>query len=104
MGQVTRLATLSRGSARRPDDRTRDKLDFYAKVGSREVLVVDRDPWTLELYRLSGTELKLTGTSSVAAPTVLTSEVIPLSFCLTEGKDRPEIKVTSKDGEDSWSV
>lgn len=33
-------------------DRSREKLDFYAKLGTREVVVVDRDPWQLELYRL----------------------------------------------------
>ncbi len=35
-----------------PDDRAREKLAFYAKVGTREVLLVDRDPWALELFRL----------------------------------------------------
>jgi len=87
-----------------PDDRTRDKLDFYAKVGTREMLVVDRAPWSLELYRLSGSELKLTVTSSVASPTVLSSEVVPLSFALASGKTRPEIEVSTTDGSKSWSV
>ena len=31
---------------------SREKLDFYAKVGTREVLILDRDPWSLELYAL----------------------------------------------------
>ena len=30
-----------------PDDLSREKLPFYAKVGTREVLIVDRDPWAL---------------------------------------------------------
>ena len=29
-----------------PDDRSRKKLDFYAKVGVRELLLVDRKPWS----------------------------------------------------------
>ena len=33
-------------------DRTRKKIPFYAKVGTRELLVVDRNPWALTLYRL----------------------------------------------------
>ena len=28
-----------------PEDLSREKLPFYAKVGTREVLIVDRDPW-----------------------------------------------------------
>ncbi len=32
------------------DDRSRDKLTFYASINSREVLIIDRDPWALELY------------------------------------------------------
>src|SRR5438067_1116105 len=31
-------------------DRAREKLPFYAAVGVREVLIVDRNPWGLELY------------------------------------------------------
>jgi Uma2 family endonuclease len=34
---------------RSPSEDPRDKLDFYAAVGTREVLVIDRDPWALEL-------------------------------------------------------
>src|SRR5688500_17695917 len=39
---------------RSPSEDPRDKLDFYAAVGTREVLVIDRDPWGLELFRLDG--------------------------------------------------
>jgi len=35
-----------------PGDRTPEKLPFYASVNVRELLVVDRDPWSLELFRL----------------------------------------------------
>ncbi|RPI89465.1 MAG: Uma2 family endonuclease, partial [Planctomycetaceae bacterium] len=30
-----------------PDDRSREKLDFYGKIGTRELLIVDRESWTL---------------------------------------------------------
>ena len=36
-----------------PGDRSRDKLDFYAAIGVRELLLIDRDPWALELYQLT---------------------------------------------------
>ena len=44
-----------------PGDRSREKLDFYAKVGTRELLLVDRKPWSLELYRLDGEKLSASG-------------------------------------------
>ncbi len=28
-----------------PGDRARDKLEFYARIGTREVLIIDRNPW-----------------------------------------------------------
>ncbi|MDQ3441160.1 MAG: Uma2 family endonuclease, partial [Planctomycetota bacterium] len=40
-----------------PGDRSRDKLVFYAGIGVRELLLIDRDPWGLELYRLANGRL-----------------------------------------------
>ena len=34
-----------------PGDRSRLKLGFYASVGTRELLLIDRDPWNMWLYR-----------------------------------------------------
>ena len=34
------------------NDKSRKKLDFYASVATRELLIVDRAPWQLELFRL----------------------------------------------------
>lgn len=42
-----------------PGDKTLEKLDFYAKVGTRELLVIDRDPWKMTLYRTDAAD-KLT--------------------------------------------
>ena len=47
-----------------PGDKSRDKFDFYAALGVRELLLIDRYPWSLELYRLSGNELVLAGRST----------------------------------------
>ena len=68
-----------------PYDRSREKLTFYGRIGTRELLLVDRDPWSLELYRLEGSELKLAGRSTPDAPHVLTSEVLPLVWQLLSG-------------------
>ena len=62
-----------------PGDQSRDKLEFYASVSTRELLVIDRAPWQLELYKLSSGQLMLAegnGTSVV-------SEVLGLNFVLT---------------------
>jgi Uma2 family endonuclease len=87
-----------------PGDRTRDKLDFYAGIGVRELSVIDRQPWQLELYRLDDGELKLVGRSTLADPVVLMSAVVPTSFRLVAGKPRPRIEVTHLDGVQRWLV
>jgi len=47
-------------------DRSREKFDFYAEVGVREMMLVARNPWQLELYRLIGAKLILVGNSDPA--------------------------------------
>src|SRR5262245_47958920 len=42
---------------RSPDDETYEKLPFYASVGTREVIVIDRDSKRPEIYRLRGSQL-----------------------------------------------
>jgi len=85
-------------------DRTRKKFDFYAKVGTRELLIIDRDPWALELYVLKRKKLKLAGRSTLEEPNVLESTVLPLSFQLVAGKTRPLVAVSRLDGAESWHV
>lgn len=87
-----------------PDDASRDKLEFYAGVGVRELLVVDRDPWQLELYRLTGRELAEVGRSAPPDSKAIRSEVVPLSFRLVAGGARPSIEVTHHDGVQRWTV
>jgi Uma2 family endonuclease len=86
------------------NDRSRQKFDFYAKINTRELLVVDRDPWILELYRLQDGVLGLVGKSSLDRPDLLTSQVLPLTFRLVVGDPRPRIEVVHSDGVQHWSV
>jgi Uma2 family endonuclease len=86
------------------NDRSREKLDFYGKVGTREVLLVDRFPWRLELYRLCDGELSQIGTSTLEGNEILRSEVLPLSFRLIAGESRPIIEVCHNDGLQRWSA
>jgi Uma2 family endonuclease len=87
-----------------PSDEPRDKLDFYAAVGCREVLVIDRDPWALELYRLDGGELRSVGRSDEANPTELSSGVLPLTFHLRPGSPRPAVVVTHPATGQTWTA
>ena len=85
-------------------DRSREKLDFYASVGTRELLLIDRYPWAVELYRLEGGKLTLVGRSTLADPRSLESRVLPVSFRLVEGPARPLVAMVHADGERSWSA
>ena len=87
-----------------PNDRTREKLDFYASVGTRELLIIDRDPWVLELYRLQNDQLALVDRSTTDNGTPLVSDTVPLTFRLIAGETRPNIDVVHKDGEPRWLI
>jgi Uma2 family endonuclease len=87
-----------------PNDRTREKLPFYAKVGVRELLVIDRDPWEMELYRLHVGELRSVGISTPSRADVLNSEVVPLTFRLVPGSPRSRIEAIHKDNGERWLI
>ena len=76
------------------------KFAFYAAVGTRELLVVNRKPWKLELFTLTDGVLKLAGSS----PAVCTSAALGLTFQLVEGTPRPRIAVTHPATGGAWSV
>jgi Uma2 family endonuclease len=84
-------------------DRSRDKTDFYARIGVRELMLVDRNPWALELYRLTAGRLEPTGRSEPAG-SVLASTIVPASFRLVPGVRRPMIEVVHNDGVQRWTV
>ena len=85
-------------------DRSRQKLVFYAKVGTRELLIVDRYPWALELYALKRKKLRLVGRSTLDDPVWLKSKVVPLAFRLVAGEARPIIEVTQPGRDEPWLV
>ncbi len=90
------------------DDRTRDKLPFYAGVGVRELLLIDRRPWKLELYHLRDKQLNLAGTSELPEGKTLSSAVLPFTlpftFGLVAGDPRPQIQVRHTAGDGEWLV
>ena len=87
-----------------PDDHSREKLPFYGQLGVRELLLIDRDPWVVELYRYSEGGLTLAGSSTLADSAALASEVLPLAFRLISGDERPRIEVTHVESGKQWQV
>jgi Uma2 family endonuclease len=87
-----------------PRDRTRERIPFYAKIGTRELLVIDRKPWALELYRLEGDQMRLVGRSTLEQPETLASTVVPLTFRLVPGDPQPRIEVRRSDGTQDWLI
>jgi hypothetical protein len=87
-----------------PDDMVRDKIPFYGKVAMRELLIVDRDPWSLELLRLSGKKLKSVGSSSGRRGRSLPAHELPLAFRLISGRPRPVIEVARSTDGKTWRI
>lgn len=79
------------------------KFDFYAQVNTREVLIVERDPWAVELFQLSAGKLVSAGRSDLSNGLVLSSGVVTLTFKLVAGTPRPRIEVTNTTSGRQWS-
>jgi Uma2 family endonuclease len=86
------------------DDRARQKFAFYAKVGVRELLLIDRRPWALELHRRRGDNWDLVGTSEPQQSAILTSLVLSSTLRLVPGEPRPRIEVARTDRGGRWLV
>ena len=87
-----------------PGENPLAKLGFYAMIQTREMLIVDRYPWALELYRLVDEELVLQGRSDDATPTILTSTTLPFTFQLRPATPRPLIVVTHTQTSQTWMI
>jgi Uma2 family endonuclease len=87
-----------------PHDRTYEKLDFYASIGTREVLIVDREPWQLVLFRLRDSAMVEVGRSTLDDARAIDSQVVPLSFALSAGERGPQIELRHHDGQQSWTI
>ncbi|MCI0360751.1 MAG: Uma2 family endonuclease [Planctomycetaceae bacterium] len=87
-----------------PRDRTRKKLPFYEKVKTRELLIVDRRPWKLTLFRLIDGKLVDVGQSTLDDSRLLKSQVVPLSFRLVGDPSQPAMEVVHQNGQQQWLV
>ena len=87
-----------------PGDQTREKLDFYADVATRELLIIDRAPWQLELYRNDASVMNLVTTASPDSKAPIYSEVVCLNFDLIAGTKRPRTHVVHSDSGREWTI
>ena len=85
-----------------PYDRSRDKLSFYAGVGVRELLVIDRRPWALEMYHRDERTLVSAGRVTPGDAASIESSVLPLTFSWRDGQPRPAIEVTDLKSGQRW--
>lgn len=90
---------------RSDDDRTWEKLPFFANLNVREILIVERDPWKLTLLRLVEGTYTEVGTSTPESGAALRSEVIPLTFRLGRNPaGAVTIEIRHDDGRRAWTI
>lgn len=85
-----------------PGEEPEDKFDFYGGLGTRELLLVHRDPWRLELYGPEANTMKLLQTANVNESRI-SSAVLELMFSLSGDVEDPEFKILHADGR-SWTL
>jgi len=83
-------------------DRAHEKIAFYDQIGVHEVLMVNRETWTLELYQRQNDQLQKTAESRLPDAAILASRKVPLTFQLLPGEKRPAIEVTHTAGNQKW--
>jgi hypothetical protein len=69
-----------------------------------ELLIVDRDPWALELFHQEQGALASAGRATVGGGESLRSRVLPLQFELVAGESRPQIRVVEDGSGRVWLV
>jgi Uma2 family endonuclease len=87
-----------------PGDRAHEKIPFYNQIGVHEVLIVNRETWTLELYQRQNDQLQKTAESRLPDAAILTSRKVPLTFQLLPGEKRPVIEVIHIADNRHWSL
>jgi Uma2 family endonuclease len=85
-----------------PNEDPLAKLEFYAGIGTREMLTVERAPWALELFKLIDGELVSSGRVTEGDGANLTSETVKLGFSLESGTERPCIRMAQLNGDKIW--
>lgn len=87
-----------------PGEDPHAKFGFYAGIGTREVWVVDRHPWAVELYQLRAGQLALAGRSDEQHSATIASSVLPLTVRLEAATPRPRLVLTHTRTGQVWTA
>ncbi len=88
-----------------PGDRTWEKLPFYEAVATRELLIVDRSPWSLTLFRRIDGRLTEVGQCGPDHGTGLRGDVIPVTWSLRRGQlGEVIVEAAHHDGVQHWTL
>lgn len=85
-----------------PGEKAYAKFDFYATTRVREILLVFRNPWRLELHRLNGDAYEMVARNELGDEAILVSEAIPLTFHLVKSATRPVIEIRHTEDDRVW--
>lgn len=85
-------------------DQTREKIPWYAQLRVKELLIFDRNPWSIELFRWQQNELIKVGQADVDYDRMLTCVSIPINLRLRPGEKRPQIEVVARETDKTWMV
>jgi Uma2 family endonuclease len=83
-------------------DRSHEKISFYSRLGVVELLIVNRDPWSLELFRQREGRLEKVGEVLPGDGRTLTSAVVLLELRLLAAEPRPQIEAVHAQTRQQW--
>jgi len=87
-----------------PGDRAFEKLPFYAAVSTREVIIVERNPWGMYLFGNNGAgEMKELERIAAGDGMVMRSRVLPLRFQILSDEMGLRMEVDHDDGR-QWEI
>lgn len=78
------------------------KFEFYGRIGTRELLLIHRNPWRLELFGPEPAGMRLLRSAEPNTPGVR-SESVGLTFSLSGDADRPDLVAQDPDGS-AWTI
>jgi hypothetical protein len=70
----------------------------------RELLVLNRQKWALELYQHRDGELRKSGESALSRGDVVSSQVLAMDLRLVPGDARPQLDVRHRTSGERWVV
>lgn len=80
------------------------KHPFYESIGVREFVVIERDPWAVELFRLQSNRLVSIGRSDGENGAVLDSAVLPVRYRVVPGTSPLRVEVTNRKTNQTWNL